>query len=45
MNAVNVLILCKFNRSNYLLGGFFIHFLICEWNDSYDIMLLSVGVS
>ena len=28
-----------------LLGSSFVHFLICEWNSSYDIMLLSAGVS
>ena len=33
------------NKSCYLLGSPFIHFLICEWSDSYDIMLLSIGVS
>ena len=43
MNAVNLLILCTFNKSRYLLGGSFIHFLICEWNDSCDITLFSAG--
>ena len=34
-----------FNKSCYLLRSSFIHFLIFEWLDSYDIMLLSTGVS
>ena len=40
--AVNLL---TFNKSHYLLGSSFIHFVICEWNDSYGIILLSTGVS
>ena len=43
--AVNLLTLRMFNKSHYLLGSFFIHFLICEWNDSHDMMLLSSAVS
>jgi len=42
--AVNLLTLPMFIKSRYLLGSSFIHFLICERNDSYD-MLLSTGVS
>ena len=34
-----------FNKSRYPLGSSFIHFGICELNDSYGIMLLSAGVS
>jgi len=40
--AVNLLTICTFNKSRYLLGSSFIHFLICEWNDR---MLLSASVS
>lgn len=43
--AVNLLTLHTFNKSCYLLGSSFIHFGICEWNDSYGIMLLSTCVS
>ena len=43
--AVNLLTLHTFNKSRYVLGSSFIHFVICEWNDSYGIMLLSTGVS
>ena len=43
--AVNLLTLHTFNKSRYLLGSSFIHFGICEWNDSYGLMLLSTGVS
>jgi len=43
--AVNLFTLRTFNKSHNLLGNSFIHFLICEWNDSYDIMLLTTGVS
>jgi len=35
--AVNLLTLCMLNKSHYLLGSSFIHFLICEWNDSYNV--------
>jgi len=41
--AVNLLAICTFNKS--LLGSSYIHFLIYEWNDSYDIMWRSTGVS
>ena len=43
--AANHLTLRTSNKSRYLSGSSFIHFVICEWNDSYDIMLLSAGVS
>ena len=43
--AVNLHTLHTFNKSHYLLGSSCIHSLICEWNDSYDIMLHSTGVS
>ena len=35
--AVNLLTLRTFNKSRYLLGSSFIHFLIREWNDSYNV--------
>jgi len=43
--AVNLRTLRTFNKSRYLLRCSFIHFLMYEWNDSYDIMLFSTGVS
>ena len=43
--VVNLFVLCMFNKSRCLLGSSFIHFLIHEWNDSYDIMLRRTGVS
>jgi len=43
--SFNLCTLHTFNKSCYLLGCSFVHFLIYEWNDSYDIMLFSTGVS
>ena len=45
MNCSQPNTLCTFNKNCYLLGSSFIHFLIYEWNDTYDIMLRSTGVS
>ena len=38
--AVNLLMWRTFNKSRYLLGSSFIRFLVCEWSDSYGIMLV-----
>ena len=43
--AVNLLTSRTFNKSHYLLGTSLFHCLMCEWNDSHDIMLLSTDAS
>jgi len=43
--AVNLLTLHTFNKSCYLMGTSLFHFLMCEWNNNHDKMLLGTGVS